>query len=91
MPFGSKPPYTSCPFCAVQLIPIWWQRILAVALGLGLTFAIPASLGIAGVTLLLAALVLWFPANVLAYILIFKIIPPKYVTKSEAVTTLFRR
>jgi hypothetical protein len=41
--------------------------------------------------LLFLGLLLYFPALVLAMILIFKIIRPKYVRKSEAVTTLFQR
>ena len=90
-PFGSKPPYTYCPFCGVALSHVWWQRILVTALALILAFAFPACLGIRGLTLLFAALVCYFPALVLAMILIFKTIPPKYVRKGEAVTTLFQR
>jgi uncharacterized paraquat-inducible protein A len=90
-PFGSKPPYTYCPFCGVPLSHIWWQRILVTTLALILAFAFPASLGIRGLALLFAALVCYFPALVLAMILVFKVIPPQYVRKSEAVTTLIQR
>jgi hypothetical protein len=91
-PIGSKPPYTYCPFCGVPLSEIWWQRILVTALALILTFTFPASLGIRGIMpLLFAGVLCVFPALVVAMILIFKVIPPKYVRKSEAVTTLFHR
>lgn len=90
-PFGSKPPYTYCPFCRVPLSHVWWQRTLVTALALILAFAFPAFLGIRGLTLLFAALVCYFPALVLAMILIFKTIPPKYIRKSDGVTTLFQR
>jgi hypothetical protein len=91
-PFGSKPPYTSCPFCGVPLSHVWWQRILITVLALILTFAFPASLGVRGImALIFAGLFCCFPALVVAIILIFKIMPPKYVRKSEAVTTLFQR
>jgi hypothetical protein len=42
-------------------------------------------------TLLFAGLLCYFPALVIAMILIFKTMPPKYVRKREAVTTLFQR
>jgi hypothetical protein len=85
-PIGSKPPHTFCPFCGVQLIHVWWQRVLVSALALVLTFAIPASLGIRGImSLLFAGVLCVFPALVIAMILVFKVIPPKYVRKSEAV------
>lgn len=90
-PFGSKPPHTYCPFCGVRLTFIWWQRILVAALTLVLAYGVPASLGIRGImTLLLAGLLCCYPALVLAIILVFNTIPPKYVRKSEAVMTLFR-
>ena len=90
-PIGNKPPHTYCPFCGVPLSRVWWQRILVTVLGLILAFAFPASLGIRGLTLLFAALVCYFPALVLAMILVLKTIRPKYVRKSDAVVTLFQR
>ena len=91
-PVGSKPPYTYCPFCGVPLTFIWWQRILVTALGVILAYGFPALLGVRGViTLLFVGLLCCYPALVLAIILIFKTIPPKYVRKGEAVTTLFER
>jgi hypothetical protein len=91
-PIGSKPPHTYCPFCGVPLTHVWWQRILVTVLALILAYGVPASLGIRGImTLLFLGLLLYFPALVLAMILIFKVIRPKYVRKSEAVTTLFQR
>src|SRR6267154_2330268 len=73
---GSKPPHSFCPFCRVQLTYVWWQRVLVSTLGLILTFAIPASLGIRGImSLLFVGVLCVFPALVLAMILIFKVIP----------------
>jgi phage shock protein PspC (stress-responsive transcriptional regulator) len=72
-------------------MPVWWQRIPWVVLGLFVSFAIPASLGLVGATLFLAALVCEFPATVLAYILVFAIMPPKYARQKETVITLFHR
>lgn len=62
-----------------------------VTLGLFLSFAIPASLGLIGATLFFAALVCWFPATVLGYILVFTVMPPKYVRQKETIITLFQR
>jgi hypothetical protein len=42
-------------------------------------------------SLLFAGVLCVFPALVLAMILVFKVIPPKYVRKREAVMTLFQR
>ena len=76
----------------MQLLPIWWQRTLVVALALFLALAFPAFLGLRGVvTLLFAGLVCYFPALVVAMILIFKTVPTKYVMRCEAVMTLFQR
>jgi len=90
-PIGRKPPYTYCPFCGVQLVPIWWQRILITALTLILMFGFPASLDIGGINLLFAGLLCFIPALVLTMILVFKTIQPKYVRKPGAVMTLFHR
>jgi len=91
-PIGSKPPYTYCPFCNVPLTHVWWQRIMVTVLALILACGFPASLGIRGImTVLLVGLFLYFPALVLAIILVFKTIPPKYVRRSGAVITLFQR
>ena len=57
-----------------------------------LTFAFPASLGTRDIMgLLIAGLICVFPALVVAYILVFKTIPPKYDWDNRAVTTLFLR
>jgi hypothetical protein len=87
----ARRPYLKCPFCGAAIAPIAWQRIPWVTLGLLLSFAIPAALGVEGITLLFAALLFWFPANVLAYILVFTAMPPKYVRRDESVRTLFQR
>jgi hypothetical protein len=86
-----RAPYDACPFCGVQLIPIWWQRILVVATALVLSFTVPACLSLIGTTLLFVAMLCTFPALLLAHILVFMTIQPKYVRKGQAVTTLFRR
>jgi len=87
----SRRPYLTCPFCSEPIGPIWWQRIPWLTLGLVLSVAIPAALGFGGITLLFAAALFWFPANVFAYILVFKTMTPKYVRRYETITTLFRR
>jgi hypothetical protein len=91
-PIGSKPPHTFCPFCRVPLSHVWWQRTLVTAIALVLAYGVPASLGVRGIMpLLFVGLLLYFPALVVAMVLIFKVIRPKYVRKAGAVTTLFQR
>jgi hypothetical protein len=87
----TRPPYENCPYCGAPIIPIWWQRIPWVVLGFFLAFAAPASVGLSGWGVIFAGLLCWFPATVFAYILVFKVMPPKYVRSSQATTTLFRR
>ncbi len=90
-PVGDKPPYIHCPRCGVALVPIWWQRYLFAVIGVILSLLVPSALGIRDIMgLLLAGLVCVFPALVFAYILVFKMIPPKYERKDEVVT-LFKR
>jgi len=83
------PLYTHCPFCGVEIAFIWWQRVIVSTLGLFLTFAIPASLGAGGFALIFVAVLTVFPSLVLATILVFKTIPPKYVRKPGVPITLF--
>ena len=90
-PRGSKPPLTKCPHCSVAIVPVWWQRCLVGGLALALSYGVPAGLGVRGLMpLLVAGLIFVFPAIVVSYILIFKVVPPKYVWKNE-VLTLFQR
>jgi hypothetical protein len=64
---------------------------LVSGLVLVLSLAVPAALGIRDLMgLLIAALILVFPAFVLGFILVFKIIPAKYAFKNE-VLTLFQK
>src|SRR5262249_26100772 len=78
-----KPPLDKCKFCGAALAVIWWQRYLFAAISVLLSLAVPAALGIRGiVALLFVALVCIFPVAVLSYILVFKIIPPKYVKRT---------
>ena len=86
----TRPPYDKCPACGTAIEPIWWQRLLWVLLGLLLSFALPAWLGMGSLLLIFGALICEFPAHVIAYILVFKTIPPKYVRHEEAFTTLFQ-
>ena len=85
------PPYLKCPFCGEPIMPIWWQRIPWVALGFLLAFGVPSSLGLGGWDEFIAGAFLLFPATVFAYLVVFTTIPPKYVRRHEAVSTLFRR
>ena len=71
-------------------MPIWWQRIPWVALGFFLAFMLPAWLGLGGWDTFVAGLFLLFPTTVFAYILVFTAMPPKYVRRDGAITTLFR-
>jgi hypothetical protein len=89
----SKRPYLDCPFCGAPIMPIWWLRIPWLCLGLILSFGIPASVGLVGTTLFFAGIVFWYPANVIAYVLFFSIVPPKYMRRREhyTITTPFHR
>jgi hypothetical protein len=87
----SRPPYDNCPFCAAPIEPVWWQRVEWVTLGLFLSFAAPASLGLGFWDAFFAGLLLLFPATVFAYIVVFTTMPPKYVRRCEGMITLFRR
>jgi hypothetical protein len=91
LPVGSKAPYTRCPSCGVALTFIWWQRLIIAATGLMLSFAIPGSLGVRGLSLLLAAAVCIVPSVIPAFFLVFTTIQPRYVRKREVVMSLFQR
>jgi hypothetical protein len=87
-----RPQYLEeCPFCGVPIVPVWWYRTLHFIVALVIMLAIPAYLGLGkGVTLVFPwALLFCFPAMVLAQIVVISVIPPRYVRKSKAVTTLF--
>lgn len=86
----TQPPYLKCPVCGTPIQPIWWQRLLWLLLGLLLSFGIPAWLGMGGLLLLFAALICEFPALVIAYIFIFKTMPPRYVRQEPTFITLFQ-
>ena len=59
--------------------------------GVILAFAVSLILGGRDVlTVLLLACLCLFPASIAAYVIIFKVLPPKYVI-DEKVVTLFRR
>jgi hypothetical protein len=76
----------------MPLTHVWWQRAIVTTLALILAFGFPASVGVRGpITLIFAGLLCYFPAAVLAMILVFKSIQPKYVERPNAVTTLFQR
>ena len=90
----NRRPYLNCPFCGAPIMPIWWMRIPVVVLSLVLSFGIPASIGFVGVTLFFLGLLCWYPSFVIAYILFFTTVPPKYMRRRENYTTptsLFQR
>jgi hypothetical protein len=60
-------------------------------LGFFLAFAVPASVGLSGWDVFFAGLLCWYPATAFAYIVVFKAMPPKYVRRNQAITTLLRR
>jgi len=88
-----RPQYLDeCPFCGGPIVPVWWWSTLRSIVALVLALTIPAYLGLGkGVTLVFIAVLVCFPALLLAQIVVITIIPPKYVRKSKAVTTLFQR
>lgn len=89
--FHPKPLYDKCPFCGEDITHAWWQRTIVTVFALVLAYGIPTIVGIRGLMLLVAGLLFYFPALVLAMILAFRMIPPKYVRQREKVMTLFRR
>jgi hypothetical protein len=88
-----KPQYlTECPFCRAPILPVWWQLTLVAIGTLILAVGIPAYFGLAsGITLVFPALLFCVPALLLAQILVFTIMPPKYARRNQVVTSLFHR
>jgi len=72
-------------------MPVWWQRIPWVSLGTVLALGVPAYVGLRGLSLVIAALLLQFPTMVFAYVFVFTLMPPKYARQKQATLTLFRR
>lgn len=65
--------------------------MLFVAVGELLAILVPIAFGVPGLLgVLLIASLCFYPAAVVAYILVFKVLPPKYTTKNE-VLSLFHR
>src|SRR6516164_10432064 len=85
----TRPPYDKCPFCGAPIQPIWWQRLVCVVVALFLAFAFPVWLGLIGWDVFFAGLFCTFPAMVIAHILVFKTMPPRYVRQRETHITLF--
>lgn len=77
--------------CKTPIEPVWWQRIAWLLLGVILAFVFPAWLGLTGWDVIFVGLICYYPATVLAYMLVFIIMPPRYVRQRETFTTLFRR
>src|SRR5256885_12090089 len=90
IPPARNSPYTTCPFCHTELVPIWWQRALVAGFGLAMAIVIPATMGLVGVTLFFASVLFTLPGLIAAYVFVFAAIPPKYVKKRGATLTLFR-
>ena len=88
---SSRPYLEECPFCRTQIEPALWQRIIWLSLGLYFAFAVPAALGMSGWTVFFLGLLLLFPSHVLAMIVVFTVMGPKYVRQKQATLTLFRR
>jgi DNA-directed RNA polymerase subunit RPC12/RpoP len=87
----TRRPYDSCPLCNTRILPIWWQRVAVVLLGLFLAFAFPAWIGLAGWDVFFVGLLCYYPATVFAYFVVFSTMPPRYVRRRETFTTLFHR
>jgi len=86
-----SPPYLDCPICGAPIMPVWWQRIPWVALGFLLSYVVPKSIGLSGWDVFFVGLLCLFPATVFAYIVVFKIMPPRYVERRDSFMTLVRR
>src|SRR5690348_1122198 len=83
--------HQSCPGCGIQLLPVLWQRISVLVLSYILAAGVPAFEGTRGFALLFATFFFWVPALLVANVLFFRIISPKYIEKRDAVITLFRQ
>lgn len=79
-----------CPFCNTHLLPVWWQRVVVAVLSYATAFVIPASRGVSGLGLIFVGSLLALPFFVFVNALFFRIVPPRYVQRRDAVLTLFR-
>jgi hypothetical protein len=62
-----------------------------VTIGFLLAFAVPASLGLRDWDVFFVGVLCLFPATVVAYAMVFQVMPPKYVRRREVITTLFHK
>jgi hypothetical protein len=60
-----------------------------VAIGFYLEFAAPASLGLGGLDVFFVGLLCLYPATVFSYIMVFRMMLPKYARRHEAFMALF--
>jgi hypothetical protein len=87
--YSNRPPYDTCPFCGALIETALWQRVVWGIASLVLAFSFPAWLGLSGWDVFFLGLLCVFPASVLAYILVFRTMPPRYVRREESFTSLF--
>ena len=73
------------------ITPVWWQRILVVAVAWALAFTFSACLSLVGATYFFVAILCTIPGLFVAHALVFMTIQPKYVRKREPVMNLFQR
>jgi len=68
----------TCPNCSRRLRYSRWQLRLSGLIALGLTVAFCWALGLRGLWLFVAAIVLWFPVYVVSDVIFLRIVPPKF-------------
>jgi len=80
-----------CPFCREQIGVSFWYRLGIVLLGLFLDLLTLGALRLRGLILVVSFALLVYPATVLAYGLLLKLMPPILQRRHPTVTTLFKR
>src|SRR5579863_8390935 len=70
----------TCPSCSRLLQPARWQLTLSGVIAVGLTlFGCHILLGLGGVWLAAATLILWFPMLIVSDLIFCRIVPPRLV------------
>jgi hypothetical protein len=80
-----------CPFCREQVGLTFWYRLGVALLGLFLDLVILGALKLKGLILVVLLPLVLFPATVLAYALLLRLMPPMLKRRNSSLLTLFRR
>lgn len=86
---GRRRPFNICPNCHIELLPVWWIRVIWAVTGTLIAFLIPIVFHQTGLALLFVAMILWVPAFIGSGMIGFNLIPLRYARKSSSVTKLF--